>query len=194
MDAINVWFYRQLAVGATLFKRPERALEYWERIRALRPLDPRVIASIAHMHAAAGRRDAAIELMTRSLELDPKQAATWFNLGYLQQETNRHEQAIAAFDRAIALDEKLDRAYYGKALSLIKTDRIDAAIPLLLKNIELQPMSPFGFYQLAHAYHRLGAADKVARTIRKLADFEPKVAKQLERETGVVVGVKTLSD
>ena len=62
MDAINAWFYKQLAVGATLFKRPERALEYWERIRALRPRDPSVIASIGHMHAAAGRRDPAIEL------------------------------------------------------------------------------------------------------------------------------------
>ena len=56
--------------------------------------------------------------------------------------------------------------------------------------VELQPMSPFGWYQLAHAYHRLGQTDRVANTIRKLAGFEPKVAKQLERETGVNVGVE----
>jgi hypothetical protein len=48
-------------------------------------------------------------------------------------------------------------------------------------------MSPYGFYQLAHVYHRLERPDDVERTIRRLQGFEPQVARQLERETGVTV-------
>lgn len=191
MKTLTIWFYKQIAIWAGLFKRSDVALEYWDRIRVLRPRDPSVLASIAHMHAEAGRYDTASALMRESLALDGGQAGTWFNLGYLQQRSERHDEAIASFDRAIGIDSKLDRAYYGKALSLIKTNRVEDAIPILRRNIELQPMSPFGFYQLAHAYNRLGERDKVAGTIRKLAAFEPKVAKQLEKETGVVVGIRT---
>ena len=66
---------------------------------------------------------------------------------------------------------------------------VEDAIPLLQKNTELQPFSPFGWYQLAHAYNRLGRTEQVERTIRQLGGFEPKVARQLERETGVHVGI-----
>lgn len=191
MDLLNVTFLKLLAIGAGLVKRDRFALECWERIRVLRPRDPRVPAVLAHMRAEAGDRDGAITLMRDSLALDERQAPTWFNLGYLLQQRERHDEAIVAFDRALAIDGKLDRACYGKALSLIACGRVAEAIPILKRNIELQPLSPFGFYQLAHAYHRLGESDKVARTIRRLEAFEPKVARQLERETGVVVAAQT---
>jgi tetratricopeptide (TPR) repeat protein len=96
---------------------------------------------------------------------------------------------MAAFDRAIALDAKLDRAHYGKAISLIKLGRLEESIPVLQRNIELQPMSPFGFYQLVHVHHRLGEAGRVEEIIRHLAGFEPQVARQLERETGISAGL-----
>jgi len=189
MSAIDAWFYRQMAICATLLKRDEMAIEYWERVRALRPRDTDVIATVAHLKAARGARRDAIDLVRQALDLEPQKAAYWFNLGFLQQEEGEHEEALRSFDRALGLDEKLDRAWYGKALSLIKLGRVDEAIAPLKKNTELQPMSPYGWYQLAHAYHRLGDSARVARVIRQLAGFEPKVAKQLERETGVAVGV-----
>ncbi|HVL58148.1 MAG TPA: tetratricopeptide repeat protein [Burkholderiaceae bacterium] len=193
MSALNLWFYRQMATWAQLLKRDEVALDYWQRIHALQPRDPHPLATIAHMKAGKGRRTEAIALFEQALALDSQQAGTWFNLGFVQQEEARHEQALRSFERAIELDPKLDRAYYGQALSLIKLERLEEAIAPLKKNIELQPMSPYGFYQLAHVYHRLGRAGDVATTIKRLAQFEPNVAKQLERETGVSVGVQVLS-
>jgi tetratricopeptide (TPR) repeat protein len=188
--AFNAWYFRKMAVWSTLLKRDAMALEYWERVRALRPGDSDVVATIAHLKAAAGGRREAIALIHQALDIDPKRAAYWFNLGFLQQEEGDHQQALDSFERALKLDEKLDRAWYGKALSLIKLGRIEEAIEPLQRNTELQPMSPYGWYQLAHVYHRLGDSAKVARVIRKLSGFEPKVAKQLERETGVNVGVE----
>ncbi|MGL4576808.1 MAG: hypothetical protein ACRCV9_18620, partial [Burkholderiaceae bacterium] len=52
----------------------------------------------------------------------------------------------------------------------------------LKRNTELQPMSPYGWYQLAMTHHHLGQ-DGEARDIRKhLETFEPKVARQLARD------------
>ncbi|MCZ7558817.1 MAG: tetratricopeptide repeat protein [Burkholderiaceae bacterium] len=79
---------------------------------------------------------------------------------------------------------------YGKGLSLVKLDRVEDAVAALKKVIELQPMSPYGYYQLAHVYHRLGDTERIVATIRRLSKFEPKVALQLERETGVDAGIE----
>ena len=187
-SVLALWYWRQMATLAKLLKRDDRAVAYWERIAAARPGDAVTLAALAHLKATTGNRPDAVQLLREALRLDATKAGTWYNLGYLQQEEQRHEEAIDSFDRAIALDQKLDLAYYGKALSLIKTGRLDEAIAPLKMNIELQPMSPFGFYQLAHVYHRLQQPERVARLIKKLTVFEPQVARQLERETGVVVG------
>jgi tetratricopeptide (TPR) repeat protein len=186
-SGVELWFWKQMATWSTLLKRDAMALEYWERIAAARPDDPKALASVAHLKAQRGGRPQAIELLRRAVALDPSQSGAWYNLGYLQQEEQRHDDAIASFERALAIDDKLDLAHYGKALSLIKSGRVEEAIAPLERNIALQPMSPYGFYQLAHVHHRLGQPRKVEKLIRRLAGFEPQVARQLQRETGVVV-------
>jgi len=190
VSGLSVWFWRQIATWAVIFKRVDLAIEFWSRIHAARPNDASVLATLAHLHAEKGRTSEAIALLRRSVELNANQAATWFNLGFLLQGDEAHEQAIEVFDRAIALDAKLDRAHYGKALSLIKLGRLEESVAVLRRNIELQPMSPFGFYQLVHVYRRLGRSGEAEQTIRHLAGFEPQVARQLERETGISAGLE----
>lgn len=192
VSGLSVWYWRQIATWAAIFKRIDLAIEFWSRIHAARPNDASALSTLAHLHAEKGRASEAIALLERSVELNPQLAATWFNLGFLRQGNEAHEQAIDAFDRAIALDPKLDRAHYGKALSLIKLGRLEESIVVLQRNIELQPMSPFGFYQLVHVYHRLGRSGEAAETIRHLSGFEPQVARQLERETGISAGLEVL--
>ena len=81
----------------------------------------------------------------------------------------------------------MDRAWYGLALVLIRERRLDEAVQTLKKNTELQPMSPFGWYQLARVHVDRQDPDAALKIIRHLKRFEPKVANQLERETGLSV-------
>lgn len=187
---LNAWYYRQMAWFAGLLRKDDLELEYWQRIHALRPHDTDALVAIANRLASRGRRHDAAEVLEQATSIDPRKAHAWFNLGFLRQELGEHEEAMHAFDRAVEVDEKLDRAWYGKALTLIKLGRIEDAIAPLKKNIELQPFSPYGYYQLVHVYHRLGRTDRIVATIRKLSRFEPKVALQLERETGVDAGIE----
>jgi hypothetical protein len=46
-------------------------------------------------------------------------------------------------------------------------------------------MSPFGWYQLARVHVDRQEPDEAVKIIRHLKGFEPKVAAQLERETGL---------
>ena len=90
-----------------------------------------------------------------------------------------------AFSRAVDHNPQLDRAWYGLGLALIRLGRHAEAIAAFKRNTELQPMSPYGWYQMARAHMDLQQPEEAARILRHLRGFEPKVAAQLERETGL---------
>ncbi|MFG5409707.1 tetratricopeptide repeat protein [Piscinibacter sakaiensis] len=137
-------------------------------------------AAQAGDHAGA-LRDA--EALTRAHPT--RSAGDWFNLGFLLEAAGRLADAEPAFRRALELDPKLDRAWYGLGLTLIRLHRFDDAVVALRRNTELQPMSPYGWYQLARVHMDRHEPDETLRIIRHLKGFEPKVAAQLERETGL---------
>jgi Flp pilus assembly protein TadD len=147
----------------------------------------RHLATRAHLKAEMGDKPGAIASIERLVQVHPNQASAWFNLGFLCEETGRLDDAEAAFRRATEIEPKLDRAWYGLALCLIRLRRFDDAVVALRKNTELQPMSPYGWYQLARVHVDRQEPEEAAKIIRHLRQFEPKVAAQLERETGLGV-------
>lgn len=151
------------------------------------PADAAIRESLAFSLAQTGNADAALAELNTVIAASPGRASAWFNRGFLHDQAGRPTEAEADFRRAVELDEKLDRAWYGLALVLIGQQRLEEAIPPLKKNIKLQPMSPYGFYQLARVYFDLGNTAEVRKIIRHLKGFEPKVATQLEQETKITV-------
>lgn len=151
------------------------------------PGDPYALASRAHLQAQGGERAAALATLEHLLALQPEVGSHWFNYGYLLEEEGAWERAEAAFRRATELSPELDRAWYGLALILIRLRRLDEAVAALKRNTQLQPMSPYGWYQLARVHVDRQEPEEARRIIRHLRRFEPKVAAQLERETGLVV-------
>ncbi len=181
----RVFILRQLATVALALGRTGFAIDCWQKIRRLEPQNADVLATLAYLRAGCGDLKAACRLLDKAVALAPARAAHRFNRGYLFQQQELHQAALQDFEQALVLDPALDRAWYGKALSLIRLNRLNDAIEPLRRNTELQPMSPYGWYQLAHVHHRLGDAGSVARVIRRIAQFEPAVARKLIQETGV---------
>jgi tetratricopeptide (TPR) repeat protein len=150
------------------------------------PDDAYALASRAHVRAQAGRRSQAIADQQRLVAVHPERsAADWFNLAFLLEEAERYDEAEPAFRRATELDPQLDRAWYGLGLVLIRLGRHDDAVAALERNTKLQPMSPYGWYQLARVQIERAQPDEARKIIRHLKGFEPKVAEQLVRETGL---------
>ena len=179
-------FQRLRAMALLTFGLRAAAEDAFSAMLARWPDDAYALASRAHLRAQMGRRSQAIADAQRLVEVHPtRSAADWFNLAYLLEEAERYDEAEPAFRRATELDPQLDRAWYGLALVLIRQRRLDDAVAALERNTKLQPMSPFGWYQLARVHVDRAQPDEARKIIRHLKGFEPKVAAQLERETGL---------
>lgn len=169
-----------------LLGRQESACETFGEMVARWPTDPYALSSRAHVLAQLGRRDAAIVDAQALVRAHPQRSGgDWFNLAFLLEDAGRLDEAEPAFRRALELDPKLDRAWYGLGLVLIRQGRLDEAVQALKRNTELQPMSPYGWYQLARVHVDRHEPDEARKIIEHLKGFEPKVAAQLERETGL---------
>jgi tetratricopeptide (TPR) repeat protein len=158
----------------------DRMLHRW-------PTDAYALSSRSFVRAQTGRGDAAIDDAQRLVDTNPAPSAgDWFNLGFLLGAASRNEEAVAAFEKALALDPKFDRAWYGMGLALQRLGRHEDALAALKRNTELQPMSPYGWYHLARVHADCEHPDEARRIIRHLRGFEPRIADQLERETGLL--------
>jgi len=166
----------------------ERARVVFDDMLSRWPDDLYALASRAHLHGQAGRLVAALADSERLVSQPSATAHMWFNHGYLLETAERWEDALAAFGKATELSPQLDRAWYGRGLVLIRLQRYDEAVVALKRNTELQPMSPYGWYQLARVHVDRHDPDEAVKIIRHLKGFEPKVAAQLERETGLLAG------
>jgi tetratricopeptide (TPR) repeat protein len=175
------------AIVLLVFGRNAAAGQVFDAMLRRWPRDAYALASRAHLRAQGGRRGEAIADAQALVDAHPQRsAADWFNLAFLLEQDDRLEAAIAAFRRAVEIDPKLDRAWYGLGLALIRLDRLDEAVTALKRNTQLQPMSPYGWYQLARVHFNRHQPEETMKIIRHLKGFEPKVAAQLERETGLV--------
>jgi tetratricopeptide (TPR) repeat protein len=182
----DYWRLKLQALVLLVFGRRAAAEAVFDAMLGRRPQDAYALASRAHLRAQRGAHDAAIADAQALVAAHPQRsAADWFNLAFMLEETTRFEEAEVAFRRAVELDPKLDRAWYGLGLTLIRLQRFDEAVAALKRNTELQPMSPYGWYQLARVHMDRHEPDEARRIIRHLKEFEPKVAAQLERETGL---------
>jgi len=184
---LDYWALKLRAVLALLFGRREAARDAFDRMLARWPDDGYARASRSHVLAQQGLYEEALADARALVQAQPRRSAgDWFNLAYLLEATHRLDEAEPAFRRAVELDPKLDRAWYGLGLVLIRQQRLDDAVAALERNTKLQPMSPYGWYQLARVQIDCHRPDEARKIIRHLKKFEPKVAAQLERETGLV--------
>jgi predicted Zn-dependent protease len=182
------WRYRWHRLRAQLCLvcgQHDAALRRFDTMLADAPHDRYALASRAHLLAQSGDRTAAVQTLRSLTAEHPGDVAGWFNLAFLLQSMEHDGEAESAFLRALDLDDALDRAWYGLALLYIRARRFDDAARALQYNTGLQPMSPFGWYQLARVELDRQRPAEALKIMGHLKGFEPRVAAQLERETGL---------
>jgi Tfp pilus assembly protein PilF len=143
--------------------------------------------SLAYDALQAQQPAVALDYYARVLKLQPQVSNAHFNHAFVAEELGHTDWAEQGFRAAIQIEEKMDRAWYGLGLVLVRQGRLDEALDALKRNTKLQPMSPFGWYQMARVHVDLHQPEEARAVIRHLKGFEPKVAAQLERETGLKV-------
>ena len=150
------------------------------------PEHPHALATQAHWLAQTQDLQGAANVLRRLRLLQPQVAAHAFNLGFVLQGMARWREAQSAFEAAIELNPLLDRAWYGLGVVRLELGELSSAEQALRRNTELQPMSPLAWYQLAHLHRERGELEQAQDLLRHLRSFEPRVARQLEREWAAV--------
>ncbi len=183
--------FDQLRVRALiLLGRHHAAIDVLTDMIERNPMDAYALASRAHAHSALKQPDQALVDLKAACQATPddshRAAHVWYNFGYALNEAGDVSQAEAAFRKSLAINAAFDLSWYGLGLTLIQQSRFDEAATALKQNTQLQPMSPYGWYQLARVHMDRKAPEEAAIVIRHLRGFDPKVADQLVRETGLV--------
>ena len=151
------------------------------------PDDVLALNSLAYDSIQTQHPASALDYYARVLKLQPEVSNAHFNHAFVAEELGLTEVAEQGFRAALQIEEKMDRAWYGLGLVLVRQGRLDEALVALKRNTSLQPMSPFGWYQMARVHVDLRQPEEARAVILHLKGFEPKVAAQLERETGLKV-------
>jgi Tfp pilus assembly protein PilF len=151
------------------------------------PDDVLALNSLAYDAIQSRHPAIALDYYARVLKLQPQVSNAHFNHAFVAEELGHTDAAEQGFRAALQIEEKMDRAWYGLGLVLVRQGRLDEALDALKRNTKLQPMSPFGWYQMARVHVDLQQPEEARAVILHLKGFEPKVAAQLERETGLKV-------
>lgn len=179
---LHRWWLGSQAAVALIFGAKASACALYERIVLLYPGDTKALSSVGNLRMQAGDSAGAVEIFSDLVRRQPDDANAWFNLGYVHEKRDELEPAEHCMREAMRANAKHDRAWYGLALVLIRKGELAAAVSALEQNILLQPMSPYGYYQLGMTLHHLGRVDESRRIAERLRQFEPKYAATLERD------------
>ena len=151
----------------------------------INPQDVLSLNSLGYNELSNRRLVQALGFFERALMLTPNNANAHFNVGFVCEELGRSQEAELAFRKTLEMDEKMDRAWYGLGLVLVRQRRFEESLVAFKRNTELQSMSPYAWYQMARVHMEMREPEKALEVMRHLNGFEPKVAAQLERETGL---------
>lgn len=162
-----------------------KAHAVFQEILELNPQDVLALNSLGFNELNDRRLLQALGFFEGALALTPGNANAHFNVGFVCEELGRSQEAEHAFRAALQIDEKMDRAWYGLGLVLVRQQRFAESLVAFKRNTELQSMSPYAWYQMARVHMEMQEPDKALEVMRHLKGFEPKVAAQLERETGL---------
>lgn len=157
----------------------------FQEILQINPVDVLALNTLGYDELNHRRLPQALDFFERALAQTPAIANAHFNVGFVCEELGRTQEAELAFKAAIQIDEKFDRAWYGLGLVLVRQRRFEESLVAFKRNTELQSMSPYAWYQMARVHMELQQPDNALEVMRHLKGFEPKVAAQLERETGL---------
>jgi tetratricopeptide (TPR) repeat protein len=166
------------------FGRSARASVEYQLAFAHDARDVQSARHIAFIAAQGQQYDVALRWFEIAVHIAPDDADTHFNLGYVLQQAGRPAEAIAAFAAATRLNPKLDRAWYGLGLAHAAAGAHAEAITALAEAARLQPLNGYAYYQLGMAYHHDGQPDETRRVLKRLLGFDPKLARQLVRDSG----------
>ncbi|HXJ02835.1 MAG TPA: FkbM family methyltransferase, partial [Micropepsaceae bacterium] len=133
----NAEIFNNRAAALQELKRPEEALESYDRAIALKPDYADAFNNRGTVLKDLGRLDEALASYERAIALNPRHAEAFYNKGKVLQELRRLDEALASYDRAIALKPGYAKAFNNRGTALQDMNRLEEALASCDKAIAL---------------------------------------------------------
>jgi Flp pilus assembly protein TadD len=133
--------------------------------------------ALGAIHAAAGRIDAALPLLSRAVQLAPDHAEAQANLGAALIEAQRLDEAEAPIRRALALDPEAAEPLNHWAKLQGRRDQWDEAVPAYRRVLALAPDDPIAAFNLGNALFQAGKVAEAVAALRQAVRLAPHSAR-----------------
>lgn len=121
--------------------------------------------------AQAGELDAAIELLSKSIELDSEIYITWYNRGIAKSMLGLDKEAIADYDQVIKLQPAWKKVYLNRGTSRKRLTDYEGALADYAKAIELDSAYVDAYYNIGLTYEILADKEKACANFEKAAEY-----------------------
>jgi Flp pilus assembly protein TadD len=98
----------------------EKALDVYDQLLLLSPLESSAWYNRGLVLKALGRLEEAVESYCRACQISPAHVKAWYNRGNLLRVLERGEEALLCFDQVIQLDSNHASAWYNRGVVLHK--------------------------------------------------------------------------
>jgi len=162
-------------LGLALFQAGDRegALDCFQRLTSLRPLDPSDLANYGFLLLQCGRPKEAAQVLEPLAQQYPSLAQAQLSLGNALLRLGKPEEALARFTLATQADPACFEAWFNLGLLMERQQRITEAKDAYQRCCHIKPGSREARFRLALMQEASGEFAQAAKNYLALADANP---------------------
>jgi tetratricopeptide (TPR) repeat protein len=167
----NLKAYNNLGLLYEGMGRFERALEQFERARAIEPDNVTVAANVGGALIGLGRFDEAERELRRAMKLDLENVDVRANVGILYFRRGQYVQAENELRWVCEREADHAAAHYYRGEALNRLNKVDKAIEVLERAAELQPGNAKIYHTMGILFDKKNMPAEASRMYRKVRDL-----------------------
>jgi len=129
-----------------------------------------------------GNYDGALGYFENAVNKNPKRAEAWIQVGYCKAKQGKVDDAIKAYQQALQLNPDSAEVHNKLGDAHFYAGRFTDAIEAYKEAARLEPKSAEAFYNLALAYHEMGASDLMEAESKNVQRLDEKLYQRLLSE------------
>lgn len=154
----------------------QQAESIYRQILDADPNQPETLHLSGMLALQTGRKEAAVELISKSAAIAPDNAETHFHLGVALQAVNRAEEAVGSYRTAIEKEPDYAEAYNNLGGAYEDLERLDEAVASYEKALSIRPDYAGAYMNLGAIYRKHGRPDAAVPYYRKAIEIQPDYA------------------
>lgn len=135
--------------------RMAEAVVIWQRLLALEPSNPGLLANLGRACWVLQRKQQALEYFSQAVALQPGDPLALLNMGAIHQSENQYAQALSWYERVLAIDPRHLQALFNSAQANADMGRFERAHELYRRVLAIDPTHVISQAQLIFTQHYL---------------------------------------